>query len=301
MLDLCQRPELVAEVTLQPLRRFDLDAAILFSDITVPFLALGVEFELAPGIGPVLGERREALPVESVNIQPLVDEQLHFVADAVRLLLRELRVPLLGFAGAPFTLATYLVEGRPSRDHRRTRRLMYSEPEKWHALMQGLAELTFSHLALQVRAGVHAVQVFDSWVGVLSADTYRKFVLPHMQVLMQRLRGLEVPVILFGTQMAHLYSCISELKPEVYGVDHSVSLDDLSRGVFSDTVLQGNLDPAVLFGPSQLIRESVRRVLVAGSLARSHIMNLGHGILPETPIDGVQVMIEAVKSWEAHD
>jgi uroporphyrinogen decarboxylase len=167
--------------------------------------------------------------------------------------------------------------------------------------MQGLAELTFSHLALQVRAGVHAVQVFDSWVGVLSADTYRKFVLPHMQVLMQRLRGLEVPVILFGTQMAHLYSCISELKPEVYGVDHSVSLDDLSRGVFSDTVLQGNLDPAVLFGPSQLIRESVRRVLVAGSLARSHIMNLGHGILPETPIDGVQVMIEAVKSWEAHD
>lgn len=294
MLELCRNPALVAEVTWQPLRRFPLDAAILFSDITVPFLALEIGFEIAPGVGPVVETPLRSAPqVAALSIDEM-QGKLDFVAQAISLLKSELKVPLIGFAGAPFTLATYLVEGKPSRDYKTVRKMIYSEPHLWAALMEKLTDVTLSHLRIQAAAGVDALQVFDSWVGVLPAATYAAAVLPYMSRLWKGLSGLDIPLIHFGVGTWHLFPQIQSFKPHVVGVDSTVSIRAAAAGPLRDTVIQGNLDPACMFASQDVIAASVRSVLEEARGIRGHIFNLGHGVLPETPIDAVSQVVDLV-------
>jgi uroporphyrinogen decarboxylase len=285
MLESCRRPELVTEITLQPVRRHGVDAAILFSDIVVPLVEAGVDLEIVPGVGPVV-ERpvRDAAGVHAARaLQP---GAVDFVADAIRLLLAELReIPLIGFAGAPFTLASYLVEGGPSRHHERTKALMYGAPELWHALCAKLAEITLAFLRVQVEAGVAAVQLFDSWAGALSAADYREYVLPHSTVVLAGLAGAGVPRIHFGVATGHLLDAMAKAGADVVGVDWRTPLDEATGLVGADVAVQGNLDPSVLFAPWPSVEEQVRRVLAEGRSARGHVFNLGHGVLPETDPD----------------
>lgn len=276
MLESCRRPDLVAEITLQPVRRHGVDAAILFSDIVVPLAAAGIDLDIVPGVGPVV-----AAPVRDAGAVAALPGpgEVPYVAEAVRLLLPELKdVPLIGFAGAPFTLASYLVEGGPSRHHERTKALMYGAPDVWHALCAKLAAITLAFLRVQVQAGVAAVQLFDSWVGALSEADYRRYVLPHSRAV---LRGIEgVPRIHFGVGTGHLLDAMTEAGADVVGVDWRTPLSTVDG-----RVLQGNLDPAVLFAPWPAVEAQVRRVLAEGAGARGHVFNLGHGVLPDTDPD----------------
>jgi uroporphyrinogen decarboxylase len=278
MLESCRRPELVAEITLQPVRRHGVDAAILFSDIVVPLAAAGVDLEIAAGVGPVVAAPvRDAAAVAALPGPGDVD----FVAESVRLLLPELKeTPLIGFAGAPFTLASYLVEGGPSRHHERTKALMYGAPDVWHALCARLAEITLAFLRVQVSAGAAAVQLFDSWVGALSEADYREYVLPHSATVLGGLAGAGVPRIHFGVGTGHLLGAMREAGAEVTGLDWRTPLSTVDSWV-----VQGNLDPAVLFAPWPAIEAQVRRIVAEGRTAPGHVFNLGHGVLPETDPD----------------
>jgi uroporphyrinogen decarboxylase len=282
MLDSCRRPELVCEITLQPVRRHHVDAAVLFSDIVVPLAAAGVALDIEPGVGPVVAE-----PVRDLagvrRIAALEPADVSFVDEAVRLLLKELgSVPLIGFAGAPFTLASYLVEGGPSRNHERTKALMHGAPQVWHALCERLAEITGEFLRVQVGAGVSAVQLFDSWAGALSEADYRRFVLPHSAAVLGGLADAGVPRIHFGVGTGHLLPAMREAGADVVGVDWRTPLDTASALLGGATPVQGNLDPALLFAPWPVIEEQTRRILAEGRAAPGHIFNLGHGVLPET-------------------
>jgi uroporphyrinogen decarboxylase len=283
MLAACRRPELVCEITLQPVRRHGVDAAILFSDIVVPLAAAGLDLDIVPGVGPVVA--RPVRAPEDVEALPSLDEtQVDFVAESVRLLLPELKdTPLIGFAGAPFTLASYLVEGGPSRHHERTKALMLGAPEVWHALCARLAEITLTFLRVQVTAGVAAVQLFDSWAGALSEADYREHVLPHSAAVLGGLADAGVPRIHFGVGTGHLLGAMAQAGAEVVGVDWRTPLDEAARA--TGTVVQGNLDPAALFAPWPAIAAQVRRILAEGRAAPGHIFNLGHGVLPETDPD----------------
>jgi uroporphyrinogen decarboxylase len=285
MLDSCTRPELITEITLQPLRRYDVDAAILFSDIVVPLRAVGVDVEIRPGVGPVVADpvRTEA---DLAPLRALEAAEVPYITEAVRSLVAELdERPLIGFAGGPFTLASYLIEGGPSRNHDRTRALMYAQPGLWHALLGRLADLAISFLQVQVAAGASAVQLFDSWVGVVSPDDYRHAVLPHTSRIFAALESSGVPRIGFGVGTGELLGLIGEAGADVVGVDWRVPLDEAARRVDPGKALQGNLDPAVLLAPWDAIAERTRDVLARGRTAESHIFNLGHGVLPETNPD----------------
>ncbi|HEU5111200.1 MAG TPA: uroporphyrinogen decarboxylase [Micromonosporaceae bacterium] len=284
MLDSCRRPELVCEITLQPVRRHEVDAAILFSDIVVPVAAAGVDLDIVPGTGPVVAEPvRAAADVE--RIRPLDAGDVSFVAEAVRLLVAELGpVPLIGFAGAPFTLASYLVEGGPSRTHARTKALMYGEPVVWHALCERLAQITLEFLRVQVAAGASAVQLFDSWAGALSEVDYRRYVLPHSARVLGGLAEAGVPRIHFGVGTAELLGAMGEAGADVVGVDWRTPLDRAAARVDGRAV-QGNLDPCALFAPWPVVEAEVRRVLAEGAAVPGHVFNLGHGVLPETDPD----------------
>jgi len=282
MLESCRRPELVAEITLQPVRRHRVDAAILFSDIVVPLAAAGVDLEIVAGVGPVIDRPvRDAVGVRSL---PTLDAGgVDFVAEAVRLLLAELGdTPLIGFAGAPFTLASYLVEGGPSRHHERTKALMHGAPEVWHTLCAKLAEITLTFLQVQVKAGVAAVQLFDSWAGALSEAEYREHVLPHSATVLSGLADAGVPRIHFGVGTGHLLGAMAQAGADVVGVDWRTRLDEAVRILGPDVAVQGNLDPAMLTAPWPAIEAQVRRILAEGRAASGHIFNLGHGVLPET-------------------
>ncbi|RIL10716.1 MAG: uroporphyrinogen decarboxylase [Proteobacteria bacterium] len=299
MLELCRNPALVAEVTWQPLKRFPLDAAILFSDITVPFLALDIHFDIAPGIGPVVeNPLRSNAQIAALSLEGL-PSKLAFVSESISLLKSELKVPLIGFAGAPFTLATYLVEGKPSRDYKTVRKLIYSEPDLWAALMNKLTDVTLSHLRLQAAAGVDALQIFDSWVGVLPKSAYQAAILPYMMRLWQGLSDLAIPLIHFGLGTWHLLTQIQTFKPDVVGVDSTISIKSAAEGPLKDTVIQGNLDPACMFATKEALTSAVRSVLEEGRAAKGHIFNLGHGVLPETPIDSVSTVVELVQEGSA--
>jgi uroporphyrinogen decarboxylase len=283
MLESCRRPDLVCEITLQPVRRYGVDAAILFSDIVVPVAAAGVDVEIVPGTGPVVASPVATL-ADVEAIRPLEPEAVGFVGEAVRLLRAELGdTPLIGFAGAPFTLASYLVEGGPSRTHAKTKTLMYAAPDVWHALCARLAQLTLTFLQVQIDAGVAAVQLFDSWAGALSEADYRRFVLPHSSAVLSALAG-GVPRIHFGVGTAELLGAMAEAGADVVGVDWRTPLD-AAAGRVPGKVLQGNLDPCVLFAPWDVIETEVRRVLAEGTKAPGHIFNLGHGVPPETDPD----------------
>jgi len=258
------------------------DAAILFSDIVVPLRAVGLDIDIKPGVGPVTGKPFRGQEDLS-RLRVLEPGDVPYITDAVRMLVAELgATPLIGFAGAPFTLASYLIEGGPSKNHERTRALMYGDPALWHALLDRLAGLTAAFLHVQVDAGAAAVQLFDSWVGVLSPDDYRSAVLPHSRRIFDAMAGLGVPRIHFGVGTGELLRLMGEAGADVVGVDWRVGLDEAARRVEAGKALQGNLDPAVLLAPLRVVERRVRHVLAQGRVAEGHVFNLGHGVLPQT-------------------
>jgi len=294
MLQACLTPELACEITLQPVRRHGVDAAILFSDIVVPLYAAGVDVDIVPGTGPVLAEPVRTL--EDVRRLPVLHaEQVAPVTDAIALLLAELGdTPLIGFAGAPFTLASYVVEGGPSRNHERTKALMRRAPEVWHGLMDRLAELTATFLRAQVAAGVDAVQLFDSWAGALSERDYREYALPHSVRVLAGLAAAGVPRIHFGVGTGELLAAMAEAGADVVGVDWRVPLDEAARRVGGTRAVQGNLDPAVLFADQASIAGEARRIVEEGRRTPGHVFNLGHGVLPDTDPDVLTRLVELV-------
>ena len=292
ILELCRNPELAAEVTLQPVRRLGVDAAVLFSDIVVPVQAMGIDLDIQPGVGPVVDEPiRSTADVDRLHeLHP--DDDVPFVLEAIRILVEELGdTPVIGFGGGPFTLASYLVEGGPSRNHVRTKALMYGEPETWHKLMDRLADGVLSYLRAQIEAGAAAVQLFDSWVGHLSRTDYVTYALPSVQRILTGLEGL-APRIHFGVGTAHLLEDMAGAGVEVMGIDWRVPLDE-ARKRLPGIALQGNLDPAICLSPWHAIEERVLDVLERGG-GRGHIFNLGHGVLPETDPDVLARIVELV-------
>jgi uroporphyrinogen decarboxylase len=294
MLTACTTAEVITELTLQPLRRFGVDAAILFSDIMVPLAAVGLNVDIKPGVGPVVDQpfRSQA---DLARLGDLYPGHVPYVTQAVTSLVPELAgTPLIGFAGGPFTLASYLVEGGPSKNHEQTKALMYGNPPLWHALLGRLADLTLAFLRIQVDAGAAAIQVFDSWVGVVGPDDYREMVLPHTRRVFESLADTGVPRIHFGVGTGELLRLMGDAGADVVGVDWRVSLDEAARRVEAGKALQGNLDPAVLLAPWPVIEERVRDVLTRGRVAEGHVFNLGHGVLPETDPDVLARVTELV-------
>jgi uroporphyrinogen decarboxylase len=302
MLQACMTPDVAAEITLQPVRRYGVDAAVLYSDIVVPLYAAGLDIEIVPGTGPVVA--KPVRTMADVNALPTLDpEQVRPVADTVRLLVRELGdTPLIGFAGAPFTVASYLVEGGPSRNHERTKALMHGEPDTWHALADRLADIVLTSLRNQIDAGVDAVQLFDSWSGALSERDYREFVLPHSAKVLAGIADAGVPRIHFGVGTGELLGAMRQAGADVVGIDWRIPLDvatDRLTAAIPDgpaPVVQGNLDPALLFAPWPVLEREVRRIHGEGKAAAGHIFNLGHGVLPSTDPDVLVRVTELVQS-----
>ncbi|MBI5537126.1 MAG: uroporphyrinogen decarboxylase [Deltaproteobacteria bacterium] len=293
MLEVCRTPELATQVTLQPLR-FGVDAAILFADILLPLEPMGAPFDFAKGEGPVVHEPiRTSADIDKLRlIDP--EESLGYCLEAIRMLRRELKVPLIGFAGAPFTLASYLIEGGKSAHFTATKRLMYAEPEAWHRLMGKLAEVVRRFLRAQVAAGAQALQVFDSWVGQLGPDDYTRFIAPHMRAILSDVQSTGVPVIHFGTGTSTLLELMAQAGGTVIGVDWRDRLGEAWGRVGYDKAVQGNLDPTVLFAPRSVIQEQARAVLLQAATRPGHIFNLGHGILPGTPVEEVEALVDFV-------
>jgi uroporphyrinogen decarboxylase len=294
MLDACTRPDLVTEITLQPVRRLGVDAAILFSDIVLPLKAVGVGLDIKPGVGPVVDEPFRG-PADLARLRPLEpDEDVPYVAESVRLLVKELDVPLIGFAGAPFTLASYLVEGGPSKTHARTKAFMYADPAGWADLTDRLADIVLASLRAQVAAGASAVQLFDSWAGALSAADYEAYVLPASRRIFAGLADLGVPRIHFGVGTGELLRLMGDAGADVVGIDFHVPLDEGARRVGPGKAVQGNLDPAVCLAPWDTVATRARDVLARGKTTAGHVFNLGHGVLPETDPDVLRRVVDLV-------
>ena len=293
MLEACSRTETIVELTLQPVRRYGVDAAILFSDIVVPLRAVGIGVDIEPGVGPVLAQPiRTRADLEL--LRPLQPTDVPYISDAVAALVGELgTTPLIGFAGAPFTLASYLVEGGPSRTHERTKALMHADPDLWDDLLARIAAISGAFLRVQVVAGARAVQLFDSWAGALSAAEYRRFALPHSTSVLSAVADLGVPRIHFGVGTGELLALMGAAGAEVVGVDWRVPLDEAARRV-PGKPLQGNLDPAVLGAGWPVVEREVRRVITEGRAAQGHVFNLGHGVLPSTDPDVLARVVETV-------
>lgn len=298
LLELCRNPELATQVTLQPMR-LGMDAAILFADILLPLEPMGASFEFAKGEGPVIHQPiTSRADVDKLRlIEPL--EGLGYVIDAIKMLKKELKVPLIGFAGAPFTLASYLVEGGKSREFLKTKKLMYTEPETWNALASKLAEVVRRFLHAQIDAGVDAVQLFDSWVGNLSANDYRQYVQPHVAHILKDVEKRGVPVIHFGVGTFTLLPAMREAGGTVLGLDFRTTIEEGWARVGHDRAVQGNLDPTVLFAPRAVAEEHAQRILDSAGDRLGHVFNLGHGILPETPVDTVKAVVDYVHEASA--
>ncbi len=294
LLELCRTPELAVEVTLQPLRAFGFDAAILFSDLLIPLAPMGIPFDFQAGEGPVIETPvRSAADVAALRrFDPRAE--LGMVLEAIRLLRRELEVPLIGFAGAPFTLASYAIEGGHSTSFARTKGLMYGDAETWHRLAALLAATVADYLRAQVEAGAQAVQLFDSWIGALDEADYREFVLPHVRRIFDSLSDLDVPKIHFGTGTAHLLAVQREAGGTVIGVDWRTPLDEGWRLAGDGVAVQGNLDPTLLFAPRDRLLARVDDVLRRAGGRPGHVFNLGHGILPGTPVEAVKAVVDHV-------
>ncbi len=294
ILDAIRDPELSAEITLQPVRRYGVDAAILYSDIVVPVAAVGFGVDVAPGVGPVVAEPF-ASAADLDRLPPLDPEHdTPYVLETVKILAKELSVPLIGFAGAPFTVASYLIEGRPSRTYVRTKALMHTDPTLWHALMDRLAEMAVVSLRSQVHAGVAALQIFDSWAGTLSPPDYERFVLPHSRRVLEGVADLGVPRIHFGVGTGELLGLLAAAGADVVGVDWRVPLDIARRRVPAGVALQGNLDPALCFAPWDAVADATRDVLARNAGHPGHIFNLGHGVMPETDPAVLERVVELV-------
>ncbi len=294
ILEAIHQPELVAELTLQPVRRYGVDAAILFSDIVVPVAAIGFGVDVVPGTGPVVTEPFRSKE-DLGRLRPLEpEEDTPYVVEAVRQLASELSVPLIGFAGAPFTVASYLIEGGPSRSHARTKALMHAEPSTWWALLDALADLALASLRSQVRAGAQAVQLFDSWAGALSAVDYAELVLPVTRRIFDGLADLDVPRIHFGVGTGELLGLMAEAGPDVVGVDWRVPIDVAWSRIGEDKAVQGNLDPAVCLAPWDVVETETRKILNQAGGRPGHVFNLGHGVLPDTDPAILERVVELV-------
>ena len=298
MLESCMRPELVVEITLQPVRRYAVDAAIFFSDIVLPLKAVGVDLDIVPGTGPVV-----ARPVRTLDdvaaIPDLTPDHVDYVTESVRTLVGELgATPLIGFAGAPFTVASYLVEGGPSKDHARTKAMMLGAPEVWSALMDKIAAISAAYLEVQVKAGASAVQLFDSWAGALSPSDYARSVMPWSSRVLSTVAAHGVPRIHFGVGTGELLGLMGEAGADVVGVDWRVPLADGIARV-GERAVQGNLDPTLVFAPTEVMLERAAEVLRAGEQARGHVFNLGHGVLPDTDPDQLARLTDFVHETSA--
>ena len=299
LLEICRQPELAAEVTLQPVDRLEVDAAILFSDLLLPLAPMGIPFDFIKGEGPVIHK-----PIRNrASIQALrafeSRESLAHVLDTIKILGQELkdRVPLIGFAGAPFTLASYAIEGGPSKNYEKTKALMYTEPSAWHQLADFLAQSISDYLVAQIEAGVQAVQLFDSWIGALSPSDYQEFALPYSQRILQTVAGTGVPALHFGTGTATLLEVMAQAGGDVLGVDWRLPLDEAWMRIGTNHAIQGNLDPTLLLGPIERIQAGAKDVLDRAAGRPGHIFNLGHGILPTTPVENVQELSRFVHQY----
>jgi uroporphyrinogen decarboxylase len=298
MLEACMRPDLAVEITMQPVRRYGVDAAIFFSDIVLPLKAVGVDLDIVPGVGPVVQQPVATLD-DVAAIPDLTPDHVTFITEAVRGLVRELgATPLIGFAGAPFTVASYLVEGGPSKEHAKTKALMFGAPEVWDALMRKIADIAAAYLEVQVAAGASAVQLFDSWAGAMSPEDYARYVMPYSSSVLERAGRLGVPRIHFGVGTGELLDLMGEAGADVVGVDWRVPLDEGVRRVGGRCV-QGNLDPSLVFAPTDLMLERAADVLDRGRAAPGHIFNLGHGVMPSTDPDQLARLTDFVHERSA--
>jgi uroporphyrinogen decarboxylase len=296
MLESCMDPELVVEITMQPVRRYGVDAAIFFSDIVLPLKAVGVDLDIKPGVGPVVAEPvRTIADVEA--IPDLTPEHVSFIAEAVRGLVGELGgTPLIGFAGAPFTVASYLVEGGPSKEHAKTKAMMFGAPDVWDALMRKIAGIAAGYLEVQVGAGASAVQLFDSWAGALTPADYRDFVMPHSARVLERAGALGVPRIHFGVGTSNLLGLMGAAGADVVGIDWRTPLAQ-AIPLVGDRAVQGNLDPTLVFAPTEVMTARAAEIIEAGRSARGHIFNLGHGVIPSTDPDQLKRLTEFVQTY----
>jgi uroporphyrinogen decarboxylase len=294
ILEICRTPELAAHVTALPVEQLGVDAAILFSDIVIPLAAMGVDLRIEEGRGPVIDSPIRSA-TETGQLRPLdPDEDVSFVLEAVRGLVKQLDVPLIGFAGAPFTLASYLVEGGPSKNFARTKALMLGESRTWEALMRRLSEAVFVYLRAQVDAGVHAIQLFDSWVGALSPQDYDEHVMPYVRPILEGLGGLGVPRIHFGVGTGELLTRMRDAGADVVGVDWRVPLDAAWERLGPDVAVQGNLDPAAVLAPWEALRRKACDVLARAGGRPGHVFNLGHGVLPDTETETLRRLTDLV-------
>ena len=298
-LSICRQPDLCAEVTLQPVERMGVDAAIIFADIVLPLLGVGVDLEIVEKVGPVVRSPIRTLDDVSSLRQLEPEQDVDYLMQAIRLVRQELSEDkaLIGFAGAPFTLATYMIEGRPSRNYSATKSMMYCEPRTWHALMSRLSDLVTAYLKAQVGAGVQIVQLFDSWVGWLSPRDYLEYVFPYSKKIFDSLHGHGVPLIHFGTGTGGMLELLRDAGADVVGLDWRVRLNEAWHRLGYETAVQGNLDPAVLLGPFDTVRVQAGEVLRLAGGRPGHIFSLGHGLLPETPLDNVIRLAEFVREW----
>jgi uroporphyrinogen decarboxylase len=292
MLEACATPDLVTEITLQPVRRFGVDAAIFFSDIVVPLKAIGVDLDIVPGVGPVVAE-----PIRTVadldRLPELTPEHVPYITEAVRSLVGELgSTPLIGFAGAPFTLASYLVEGGPSKNHVHTKAMLHGDPQLWDRLMARLSQITAAFLRVQIDAGASAVQLFDSWVGTLAPADYRRSVMPHSAAVLGQVS--DVPRIHFGVGTGELLHDMGVAGADVVGVDWRVPLQEAARRIGPGRAVQGNLDPTLVFAPLDVVLRETERIVAEGRQTEGHVFNLGHGVLPETDPDVLARVVDRV-------
>jgi len=297
-LEMCKNPEIAAQVTLQPIEKFKLDAAIIFSDILIPLEPMGVAFEFAKGEGPVFHHPvREMKEIEKLRvIEP--EEEVSFLVKAIGMVRKELegKIPLIGFAGAPFTLASYIIEGGHSKNYIHTKGLMYQDRPAWNALMNKISDVLIRYLNAQIRAGVQAAQLFDSWVGCLSPTDYEEYVLPYSKRVIDGV-DKSVPLIHFATSNSALLELMKRAGGDVIGVDWRVDIGEAWARMGYDVGIQGNLDPVVLLGSEGLIKKEVKRILDQVGGRPGHVFNLGHGILPNTPVENVAVLVEAVHEY----
>ncbi len=296
MLESCMEPDLVVEITMQPVRRYGVDAAIFFSDIVLPLKAVGVDLDIKPGIGPVVASPVETL-ADVEAIPDLTPEHVGFITESVRRLVDGLGgTPLIGFAGAPFTVASYLVEGGPSKEHAKTKAMMFGAPDVWDALMRKIAGIAASYLEVQVAAGASAVQLFDSWAGALTPADYQQHVMPHSARVLEQVGSLGVPRIHFGVGTTNLLGLMGEAGADVVGVDWRTPLAS-AIPLVGDRVVQGNLDPTLVFAPTDVMTARAAEVIEAGRAAKGHIFNLGHGVIPSTDPDQLARLTEFVQSY----
>ena len=299
ILEICKRPDLAAQVTLQPVEILDVDAAIIFADLLLPVEPMGLKLKFVTGEGPVIGNPvRNSSDIDSLSISNT--DELGYVGEAIQLVVKALagRVPVIGFVGAPFTMASYMIEGGPSRNFIRTKQMMYRDETLWRRLMGKLVDVLGSFGVLQVSAGARIIQVFDSWVGALGPDDYVRFVAPYSRALIERIRAAGVPVIHFGTGAAGFFRELHAAGGDVMGVDWRVNIDQAWMDISYRSAVQGNLDPAVLFSPLPELRMRVHELLKRTGSRPGHIFNLGHGILPETPVENVKACVEIVREFK---